>query len=118
MKKTRVIALLLVVAMVCALAAACANNALANYAEAQNKAFEATNSDTMSVLCEARGKKLAYTYKYETMTADIAEASLDTQDSTFGTLLTLAKVASPSCEAVIVEIADKDGKVLASKEYK
>ena len=50
--------------------------------------------------------------------AEIAQMALDSVESTHSEVLSTVKVSGIDCDSVIIEFIGKNGKVLASKEFK
>ncbi len=96
------------------------SNALAEYAEEQQKALDAAAIDGMTIKCTARDNSLVFSYSYESdlITKDTAQTALDSMESQYATMLSSVQTAVPSCESIIIEILDKDGNVMADTEYK
>ncbi|GFI55470.1 hypothetical protein IMSAG013_00514 [Clostridiales bacterium] len=96
------------------------SNALAEYAEEQQKALDAAAIDGMTIKCTARDNSLVFSYSYESdlITKDNAQTALDSMESQYATMLSSVQTAVPSCESIIIEILDKDGNVMADTEYK
>ncbi len=96
------------------------SNALAEYAEEQQKALDAAAIDGMTIKCTARDNSLVFSYSYESdlITKETAQTALDAMESQYATMLSTVQTAVPSCESIIIEILDKDGSVMADTEYK
>ena len=96
------------------------SNALAEYAEEQQKALDAAAIDGITIKCTARDNSLVFSYSYESdlITKDTAQTALDSMESQYATMLSSVQTAVPSCESIIIEILDKDGNVMADTEYK
>ena len=96
------------------------SNALAEYAEEQQKALDAAAIDGMTIKCTARDNSLVFSYSYESdlITKDVAQTTLDAMESQYNAMLSTVQAVVPSCESVIIEILDKDGNVMADTEYK
>lgn len=96
------------------------SNALAEYAEEQQKALDAAAIDGMTIKCTTRDNSLVFSYSYESdlITKETAQTALDAMESQYATMLSTVQTAVPSCESIIIEILDKDGSVMADTEYK
>ena len=96
------------------------SNALAEYAEEQQKALDAAAIEGITVKCTARDNSLVFSYSYESdlITKETAQTALDAMESQYATMLSTVQTAVPSCESIIIEILDKDGSVMADTEYK
>ncbi len=96
------------------------SNALAEYAEEQQKALDAAAIDGMTIKCTARDNSLVFSYSYESdlITKETAQTALDAMESQYATMLSTVQTAVPSCESIIIEILDTDGSVMADTEYK
>lgn len=95
------------------------NSQLAEVAAQAQSILDKTNNKTLTINVSARGNTLVYTYKYGTpLSGDALQTALDSLDSTYTDLLKSVQTLIPGCESILLEFVDKNGKVLASKEYK
>jgi len=118
MKKVLTVSLALILALT--LFVGCSSGKkLADFAKEQNDVYSTMSTDQYSIECTAEGKSLIFTctYKIDGITEESAKAGLDSIGSTFSTVVQSAKTAGYDCDKVVVEFKDKDGKILASKEF-